>query len=563
MLSASLAELILVGLCLLGAAAVPRGIRRRLCLAVARLSKRHPVGSVAAIAALIIAARLCCLPILPTPTPIIPDEHSNLFLARTLAAGRFSNPVHPMWRHFETLFILQRPAYASVYPPVQGAFLAFGLIVFHQPWAGVLAGIAGMCIAVVWMLRAYVTRLWALYGGLLAGVGFGVLSYWANSYWGGAGAAIGGALVFGALPRMLSTGRRRHAAILGLGLLVLANSRPYEGFLAAIPVAFCVVRRFSRMMSDREGVLRRQAAVLGCVIFAGAMLTCWYNWRVTGSPFLLPHGAYIQQYAAAPAFVWQHPQKAPEYRDRVLRDAHLSFGIDYAEYSAFTGVVRKSFRKIAGIATFYWGPLWALVLLAFPEFVGERRFRVVLFSLALCVAGILLTVGFQLHYAAPCASIFVLLLVDASRRLCRQWRRVGAALVIASPLAWMGSQVLRLRGPHPPNSLHLRPAVHARITAESGRHVVFVHYSPLHPLGEEWVYNQPDIDSSQVVWARDLGQQVNQELVRYYPERKFWLAEPDRPVPRVTRCTPDCTVSEADRTGPVDRKSAPLSSEAH
>ncbi len=484
--------------------------------------------------------RLCCVPIVPKPIPTIPDEHSNLFLAQTLAAGRFSNPVHPMWRHFETLFILQRPAYASVYPPVQGALLALGLVFFGEPWAGVLAGVAGMCIAVVWMLRAYTTRIWALYGGLLAGAGYGFLSYWTNSYWGGAGAAIGGALVFGAMPRMLATGRRSDAALLGLGFLVLANSRPYEGLLAVLPVAFCLVRHFSRTAPDRGTVLRGQVPVLGGVIFAGAILTGWYNWRVTGSPFRLPHGAYIEQYAAAPAFVWQRPQRAPEYRDRVLRDAHLSFGIAYAEYSTFMGAARKSLGKIARIATFYWGPLWALVLLAVPEFVRARRFRVLLFSLVLSVTGILLTVGFQVHYAAPCASILVLLLVDAFRRLCRQWRRVGALLVIASPLAWMGSQVLKVHEGQPPNSLHWRPTVQARIAAEPGSHVIFVHYSPLHPLGEEWVYNEPEIDSSRVVWARDLGQQLNRELVRYYPGRTFWLVEPDHPLPRVTRCTPDC-----------------------
>ncbi len=512
-----------------------------MCLAFARFSRQSRI-SLVGIGVLVIAVRLCCLPILPRPTPVIPDEHSYLLLARTLAAGRFSNPVHPMRRHFETLFVLQQPSYSSVYPPVQGVILALGMIVFREPWAGVLASMACLCAAVVWMLRAYVTRLWALYGGLLALAGFGVLSYWTSSYWGGAGAAIGGALVFGALPRLLSDSRGRHAAILGLGLVVLANSRPFEGFLTALPVAYFVLRRFGRVLVESGSVLRRQASILACVMLLGGTLTAWYNWRVTGSPFRLPHVAYIQQYAAAPAFLWQHPQSAPEYRDRVLRDAHLSFGIDYAEYSTIMGTAGKSFRKIARIATFYWGPLWAVALLGLPEFVRERRFRPVVFSLALCMTGILLTLGFQVHYAAPCTSIFLLILVDASRRLCRNFKRAGAVLVIASPLAWIGTQAWNMLMPRPANSLLMRDSVAAKVAAEPGRHVILVHYGQLHPLGEEWVYNEPDVDQSRIIWARDLGQQANQELVRFYPERKFWLAEPDYPVPRVSPCMPNCVV---------------------
>ncbi len=399
----------------------------------------------------------------------------------------------------------------------------------------------GMCIAIVWMLRAYATRLWALYGGLLAGASYGILGYWANSYWGGAGAAIGGAMVFGALPRMLSSARRRDAAILGLGCLVLANSRPYEGFLAFIPVAFVLARRFLRTGTEQA---RAAFPVLGAVILAGVLLTGWYNWRVAGSPFRLPHDAYIKQYASSPAFVWQRPMTAPQYVDRVLREAHLTFGVEYTDYSTIDGAARKCFKKLAGIATFYWGPLWVLVLLASPEILRERRHRIVLVSLAACVTGILMTVGFQAHYAAPCTSIFVLLLVDALRRISRPFRRVGAVLLIAAPLAVVGWQFLRVRGPQPPNSLQFRPTVQAMIAGQPGQHLVVVHYSARHPLGQEWVYNQPDIDSSQVVWARDLGPESNRELSRYYPNRQAWLVEPDHPRPRVTRCTLECPVPE-------------------
>jgi hypothetical protein len=149
--------------------------------------------------------------------------------------------------------------------------------------------------------------------------------------------------------------------------------------------------------------------------------------------------------------------------------------------------------------------------------------------------------------------VFVLLLVETFRRISRQWRNMGAILIIASLPAWIGTQLVGMYGPRPPNSMDRRPSVSARIAAEPGRHVAVVHYDRFHPLGQEWVYNEPDIDHARVIWARDLGQERNRELSRYYPQRIFWLVEPDHPEPRVTRCTPDCIIP----TGPAPSTEIP------
>ena len=48
--------------------------------------------------------------------------------------------------------------------------------------------------------------------------------------------------MLGALPRIKHPGRRvRDAVLMGFGLAVLANSRPYEGFVFSLPVAVALL----------------------------------------------------------------------------------------------------------------------------------------------------------------------------------------------------------------------------------------------------------------------------------------------------------------------------------
>src|ERR1017187_6835234 len=97
------------------------------------------------------------------------------------------------------------------------------------------------------MLAGWMPPRWALLGALLAGVRLSVLSHWMNSFWGGAVAAIGGVLVLGALPRIMGWPRpfhvntARYAALLGLGIAIVAQTRPYEGFLLSIPVGMALL----------------------------------------------------------------------------------------------------------------------------------------------------------------------------------------------------------------------------------------------------------------------------------------------------------------------------------
>jgi len=57
--------------------------------------------------------------------------------------------------------------------------------------------------------------------------------------------------------------------------------------------------------------------------------------------------------------------------------------------------------------------------------------------------------------------------------------------------------------------------------------LVIVHYAPDHKPDNEWVYNAADIDHAKVVWARDMGEKANQELLQYFRNRKVLMLYPD------------------------------------
>jgi hypothetical protein len=219
------------------------------------------------VGAFALALRAIVLPIEPVPIPRGHDEFSYLLQADTFLHGRLANPTHPMWEHFETFHVDQVPTYASMYPPLPGLVLAAGQLLLRTPFGGVWIGVEVMCAALCWALRGWFSPGWAMLAAVIAAIRLGTFTYWGDRYWGGALSAIGGAMLFGALPRLIRTSRARDGFLAALGVVILANTRPYEGAVFSAAVALVALWHVRKLRL--RAILPPVCAVLVC---AGATI---------------------------------------------------------------------------------------------------------------------------------------------------------------------------------------------------------------------------------------------------------------------------------------------------
>ncbi len=513
-----------------------------------RLANR-PALAAFAVGAGIVAVRVVLIPVLGIPQPRWNDEFSYLLAADTFAHGRLTNPTHPMWIHFESFHIIQHPTYMSMYPPAQGLVLAAGQLLGH-PWIGQLLITAGMCGALCWMLQGWLPRRWALFGAILAALRLGILSYWMNSYWCASIAALGGALVLGAWPRL-----RRHPSvstslIMAVGLVILANSRPYEGFVFAIPIALAMIFWMIGKNRPAAGTIVARAVVpVFIVLLLGGAATGFYYQRVTGSPFRMTYQVNRGQYATAPYFVWQTPQPEPLYRYAVIRDYYRWELGEFERNLTFKGYVERAAQKLVGWWQFYLGPLLTLPLLALPWVVRQRKMALPVLICCALLAAFAVQTWTLPHYFSPATGLLYIFLIQGLRHI-RQWRKrgvraeremIGRRIVRAVPLLACGMIVVRVIAaathtpiePAWPRGNLDRAVVVRDLNQRQGNQLVFVRYSDHHDVDREWVWNEASIDSAKIVWARDMGDTQNQELLEYFKHRSAWRINGDDPLPRL------------------------------
>ncbi len=510
-----------------------------------QLARRRTL-SVAAVGLLALILRAALLPVLPIPEPIVHDEFAYLLAADTFAHGRLTNPTHPMWVHFESFGIIQKPSYQCYAQPAQGLILALGRAVAGHPFWGVWLSVGLMCSAICWMLQGWLPPRWALLGGLLAIMRYGTFTYWGDSYWGGAMA----------LPRIKRSPRVRNAIVMGLGLAVLATNRPYEGLVLSLPVAIALFAWLAGEQSPPLRITLRSVVLPLCVVVA--MLSAgisYYCWRLTGNPIQLPYAVERQQDAVVPYMLWQPLRAQPAYHNDVAKRLYAHDEVwAYETCRTPIGVIAKLFR----LWMFYLGPVLILPVLTLAlvlpfgfswKQIGKGT-RFLLLTLGVTLIGLLAETFYAPHYFSPSTALILALGLLAMRRISRwrwQGRRSGLFLVRAIPVICVCLFVLRaVHGPFAGDEFYAnawyqrgpitfgRAAILGELNQLPGKQLVVVRYKPDHPPFEEWVYNEPDIDAAKLVWARELTPGENEGLLKYFRDRRVWLLEADEKPPKLS-----------------------------
>ncbi len=189
-----------------------------------------------------------------------------------------------------------------------------------------------------------------------------------------------------------------------------------------------------------------------------------------------------------------------------------------------------------------------------PWAIRDQRVRFLAITAAVLSGGLAIETWLIAHYVAPFTAGFYALLVQCMRHL-RTWRPGGQAsgrfLVRAIPTCCILLAILRIYAE--PLHLYLSPdtfstrawfgtkaiglpraTVLSKLEHYPGKQLAIVRYASDHNEFVDWVYNEPDIDGSKVVWAREMSPADNAELLQYFRTRNVWLVEPDAKPPKVS-----------------------------
>jgi hypothetical protein len=461
------------------------------------------------------------------PLPRVHDEFSYLLAGDTFAHGRVTNPTHPLWPYFETFHVIHVPTYQSKFPPGQGLVLALGQRIWH-PALGVWLCTAAACAAIYWCLTRFVPWQWAGAGAAVTAFHPQILR-WSQTYWGGSLALLGGALVVGALRHPTS----RHVLIGSAGVMMLANSRPYEGLVLTLLALPFVIRQ-----------LRLPALLL---LLAGTSCMAYYNARVTGSALTMPYMVHERQYMVVPPFVFQSLRPVPHYRnDRLKR-----FYADDCLSSSRTTTADKMMRLVRGAFRLFLPSMLGEAMTApFPPILlsivfvipmagalmacrEDPSLRVIALLIVLFLICLLPLTWLGPHYAAPAAPLLIVLLT-AGLRYAWRWRVATAVFAVV----WLASAVVSVgimrigydRGQWSDGVR--RAAIVEQLQRSGGKHLVIVHYVPSSFLHFEWVENDADIEGSPVVWARELTDE--RPLFDHFRTRHIWRLDTSLSPPRLT-----------------------------
>ena len=456
-----------------------------------------------------------------------------------------------MWSHMETFHELMQPTYMSKYPPAEALALTPG-IWLGVPLLGAIVSVALGCAATTWMLQAWLPSRRALLGGLIA-ASMPMVFGWSQNYWGGGVGMIGGALLIGATVRAWRRNRdqgparwRQMGIIVGIALALLAMSRPFEG--AVLTILLLAVTAFRSIRSQPIGDPRRLAIWSTIVLIPAGLWMGYYNWRITGNALLTPYALHEKQYAAAPIFWWGHANPDIAYRNPEMREFYIDQELPtWRQSHSVRGWIALAIGQMRQALLTLVQPLTLAIPIIYAILYIRPRTRhapasglVVALRFCLIVSAswflihFIATRALAPSYLSPILPLLVACVVISMRSMMK-WRvgrlHAGRSVVAGVALAqlWTLASLDYAASRNPSAPGQTRARLVQMLSQLPRKQLVLVHYEPGAELKTlfEWVYNEPDPDSSRVVFAHQMNPVADHELMQYYRDRQCWQLEVD------------------------------------
>ena len=498
--------------------------------------------------ALSAAAFLLCWAVALTvyfPLPKIHDEFSTLLAVEILAQGKLSAPPPAFREHFETVHVISAPRQMSKYLPGLALILAASKIITGEVFWGQWLLFALMIGSIFWVLSALLPLSWAALGAICAALQLGFVleqhffatigfGYWAHSYMNGALPAVGGALMLGAFLRLREQGR----ISLGLGssfmagAIILLYTRPFEGAAWLLAISICFYSDVARLIR-----ISFRTSTFAWLALQGLTAVGWllyYNFQITGDPLKLPYVAYEEQYSGSPLFAWSNYS--------IPSQASTGFLQHYRQWEhALAGAVRAHgyivefiFVRLPDIFSFFLGQHLFALLLLLPLLSAAAPLRRLFLVLLLFLACLVPSTFYLPHYVAPATALFYLLMA-AGLQVLRQRLRPSFILPLvptAAVLFYLVGHAALVWYRSAQFDYNSRWNVKRRQIEEclkktTDRYLILVHYEPWHNAHFDWVHNAPDPLGQQVIWARSLGPDKDQQLIKALQEIEVLRLFPD------------------------------------
>ena len=439
-----------------------------------------------------------------------------------------------MWHHFETYHVIHQPSYAAKYHPAQAMTLTAGRWLGH-PIIGACLATGVSFAALMWMLTAWLPRRYYWVAVLFVICHPGLQLVWGQSYWGGAVALTGGSLLLGAFAKLNKDFKIRYAVVAAFGTVLLANSRPFEGAVLTAVVGLGLLWKLLRSEQWETKPFLAKVILPGfAVLGLGAAWMMTYNHAVTGNAFEMPYKIHEANYGWTPLFLWQSPGKKPVYRHPDMESGYVGDKESTESHfkSAFDVVTIKLGSTIR-ILGFYCGGTCLFAILGLPWLLKNPRYKLAFVRAIPAFFAGMATPWEWAHYCAPAAPLVFLLLLASWIEFWRRTRKVpllrlGIVMVIlAFQFSWTAKVHQKQTQIRQRPWANQRLAIKQQLRATAGQDLVLVRYSVSHDPRNEWVYNDADIDSSEIAWAREISPKERQNLINYFSGRNVWVLDAD------------------------------------